>query len=186
MQGGLGQPAPLDIDQCAELADRIQFETDDARDQALTETEGAGYDLLLLDSTALTAYRKRGWIRPLDPAAVPNRRFLEPRWAAAYPESQDAAVPYLWRGLRQDRPRIRRPAVPARRGPDARDRHDQLGPRLHLRVIAEGIETQDQLEALRALGCDLGQGYLFARPAAAAVAARLLAGEPRQVPAAAG
>jgi EAL domain-containing protein (putative c-di-GMP-specific phosphodiesterase class I) len=33
-----------------------------------------------------------------------------------------------------------------------------------LRVVAEGIETERQLEALRALGCDHGQGYLFARP----------------------
>ncbi|WP_295392459.1 EAL domain-containing protein [uncultured Thiodictyon sp.] len=45
---------------------------------------------------------------------------------------------------------------------------------LHLHVVAEGIETQEQLDALRALGCDLGQGYLFARPAPAAVAALLL------------
>jgi len=75
---------------------QVYFETDDARDQALSETEGAGYDLLLVDGTALTAYRKRGWISPLAPAAVPNRRFLDPRWAAAYPESQDTAVPYLW------------------------------------------------------------------------------------------
>jgi EAL domain-containing protein (putative c-di-GMP-specific phosphodiesterase class I) len=33
-----------------------------------------------------------------------------------------------------------------------------------LRVVAEGIETADQLAALRALGCDRGQGYHFARP----------------------
>jgi EAL domain-containing protein (putative c-di-GMP-specific phosphodiesterase class I) len=33
-----------------------------------------------------------------------------------------------------------------------------------LRVVAEGIETEEQLRALRALGCDHGQGYLFARP----------------------
>jgi diguanylate cyclase (GGDEF)-like protein len=33
-----------------------------------------------------------------------------------------------------------------------------------LSVVAEGIETQAQLDALRALGCDRGQGYLFARP----------------------
>lgn len=31
-------------------------------------------------------------------------------------------------------------------------------------VIAEGIETQGQLEQLIALGCDLGQGFLFCRP----------------------
>ncbi|MCU1594436.1 MAG: hypothetical protein JWO12_1828 [Frankiales bacterium] len=33
-----------------------------------------------------------------------------------------------------------------------------------LRVVAEGVETQEQLLALRALGCDSVQGYLFAPP----------------------
>ena len=36
-----------------------------------------------------------------------------------------------------------------------------LGQRLNMTIIAEGIETDAQLERLRALGCDLGQGYLF-------------------------
>jgi diguanylate cyclase (GGDEF)-like protein/PAS domain S-box-containing protein len=35
---------------------------------------------------------------------------------------------------------------------------------LGLTVVAEGIERAGQLEVLRDLGCDLGQGYLFARP----------------------
>ncbi len=39
-----------------------------------------------------------------------------------------------------------------------------LGHNLNLTVVAEGIETDAQLVALRALGCELGQGYLFARP----------------------
>jgi diguanylate cyclase (GGDEF)-like protein/PAS domain S-box-containing protein len=37
--------------------------------------------------------------------------------------------------------------------------------RLDIRVIAEGIETRQQLAAVRAHGCHLGQGYFFARPA---------------------
>jgi diguanylate cyclase (GGDEF)-like protein len=40
-----------------------------------------------------------------------------------------------------------------------------LGQTLDLRVVAEGIETDAQLRALRELGCEFGQGYLFARPA---------------------
>jgi EAL domain-containing protein (putative c-di-GMP-specific phosphodiesterase class I) len=36
---------------------------------------------------------------------------------------------------------------------------------LDLQVIAEGIETSDQMDQLRALGCDFGQGYSIARPA---------------------
>ena len=35
---------------------------------------------------------------------------------------------------------------------------------LGIRVVAEGIETRSQLEALRHLGCDDAQGYLLARP----------------------
>jgi len=39
-----------------------------------------------------------------------------------------------------------------------------MGRALGLKVIAEGVETSEQLAALRGLGCDVGQGYLFARP----------------------
>jgi diguanylate cyclase (GGDEF)-like protein/PAS domain S-box-containing protein len=35
---------------------------------------------------------------------------------------------------------------------------------LKLRVIAEGAETQEQVDMLRATGCDFAQGYFFARP----------------------
>ena len=39
-----------------------------------------------------------------------------------------------------------------------------LGGTLGLRVVAEGIETEDQLDYLRTIGCQQGQGYLFAKP----------------------
>jgi diguanylate cyclase (GGDEF)-like protein len=35
---------------------------------------------------------------------------------------------------------------------------------LHLETVAEGIETLDQWKKLQSLSCNLGQGYLFARP----------------------
>jgi EAL domain-containing protein (putative c-di-GMP-specific phosphodiesterase class I) len=41
-----------------------------------------------------------------------------------------------------------------------------LGRALGLTVVAEGIEEAVQLQALRVLGCDEGQGFYFARPAA--------------------
>jgi len=34
--------------------------------------------------------------------------------------------------------------------------------------VAEGIETVSQAACLKALGCDVGQGYLFCRPVPAA------------------
>ena len=40
----------------------------------------------------------------------------------------------------------------------------QLGETLHLEVVAEGLETGEQVEALAQLGCPLGQGYHFSRP----------------------
>ena len=40
----------------------------------------------------------------------------------------------------------------------------QFGKTLGLETLAEGIEDQAQLEILKYEQCDLGQGYLFARP----------------------
>ncbi len=39
---------------------------------------------------------------------------------------------------------------------------------LELRAVAEGVETEAQLERLDEVGCDAAQGFLFARPASAA------------------
>ena len=41
----------------------------------------------------------------------------------------------------------------------------QIGRSLNIQVVAEGVETQDELAVLEALDCALVQGYLFARPA---------------------
>jgi len=41
-------------------------------------------------------------------------------------------------------------------------------------VVAEGIETEEQVEVLRSLGCQHGQGYHFARPVPAAEITRML------------
>jgi EAL domain-containing protein (putative c-di-GMP-specific phosphodiesterase class I) len=40
----------------------------------------------------------------------------------------------------------------------------RFGQEMGLSTTAEGIEHPEQWEALRALGCDLGQGYYFSRP----------------------
>ena len=48
---------------------------------------------------------------------------------------------------------------------------------LDLRVIAEGVETRDQMEHLRTLGCEQAQGYYYARPGTAEAVDALLAAE---------
>jgi EAL domain-containing protein (putative c-di-GMP-specific phosphodiesterase class I) len=50
-----------------------------------------------------------------------------------------------------------------------------LAKTLHLKTVAEGIEHDVQRDSLRDLRCDLGQGYLFARPLDVDAAAALLA-----------
>ncbi len=49
-----------------------------------------------------------------------------------------------------------------------------LGHAMQLRVIAEGVETRQQLEFLRHYGCDENQGYLFSRPVPASEMAEML------------
>lgn len=51
-----------------------------------------------------------------------------------------------------------------------------LGRSMGLKVVAEGIETATQLETLKALGCDEGQGFCFWRPLPSALFREILAG----------
>jgi diguanylate cyclase (GGDEF)-like protein/PAS domain S-box-containing protein len=52
---------------------------------------------------------------------------------------------------------------------------------LGLVAMAEGIESESQLASLRELGCDLAQGFLFARPVPPAELAAMLGGEARHL-----
>ena len=49
-----------------------------------------------------------------------------------------------------------------------------MGAALGVTVVAEGVEAEGQASQLRALGCELAQGYLFAQPLPAEQAAELL------------
>lgn len=55
----------------------------------------------------------------------------------------------------------------------------ELADRLGLAVIAEGVETASQRERLIAFGCELGQGFLFAKPLEPEAARAMLVEQPR-------
>jgi len=61
-----------------------------------------------------------------------------------------------------------------------------LGHALELTVVAEGIETEADLDWLREAGCDVGQGYFIARPMAAVVFAEFLGDRHKTAPPGAG
>ncbi len=49
---------------------------------------------------------------------------------------------------------------------------------LGMDVVAEGVETLDQVLELQKLGCDRAQGYYFSHPVEPAAADRLIASQP--------
>jgi EAL domain-containing protein (putative c-di-GMP-specific phosphodiesterase class I) len=49
-----------------------------------------------------------------------------------------------------------------------------LGQKLHVTLLAEGVETKKQRDKLLRLGCRFGQGYLFSEAVAASDVAGLL------------
>ena len=49
---------------------------------------------------------------------------------------------------------------------------------LNLKVVAEGVETKEQLEYLKSLGCDIYQGFLYSRAVNAEAATEILARSP--------
>ena len=59
----------------------------------------------------------------------------------------------------------------------------ELAKRFDLKTVAEGIETPHESHKLQGIGCDIGQGYLFAKPMAkdqfVGLLGRRLAGAPR-------
>jgi predicted signal transduction protein with EAL and GGDEF domain len=49
-----------------------------------------------------------------------------------------------------------------------------MGKNLHMQVVAEGVETRQQLEMLKEQGCPQAQGYYFSRPVSAEEFGQLL------------
>lgn len=74
----------------------VYFESDEMRGDMLVETDGKGYDVIVVSGDLLRAYRKRRWLAPFGDTEVPNLRHVDSRWLDLYPESRGYAVPFFW------------------------------------------------------------------------------------------
>jgi diguanylate cyclase (GGDEF)-like protein len=95
-----------------------------------------------------------------------------------------SSLGYLWQ-YRFDRIKIDKSFMEGFEAEDARYAQIMetiaiLGHHLDAEVVAEGVETQRQLETARRSGCDMFQGFLFSRPVSLKAALRLLEGEVRE------
>lgn len=75
---------------------QIYYETDEDRDRMVQDTEGAGFDLALLNDVMIAPYAKRGWLAEIDHDKIPNIKNVDPRWLSAFAGAGTYAVPYFW------------------------------------------------------------------------------------------
>ena len=138
----------------------------------------------------LADQRRRGPARhrpPADPADAGDHRERRPRglrpaWLAEFDALQamgvciavdDFGAGYSSLGLPaplpgrhpEDRQGLHRAGHRRDTGVGVRRRHPGARSPAGLAVVAEGVEDQGQLARLRGMGCELGQGFYFARPA---------------------
>lgn len=74
----------------------INFENDHSRTELLLNTQGQGFDVVLVVGNMLESYQRYGWLRPLDEQSIPNISHIAARWRDAYPAAKEYGVPYLW------------------------------------------------------------------------------------------
>lgn len=74
----------------------VYFEGDDQRDEMLVNSDGAGYDIVLVSGNMLQTYLRGGWLEPVTEAQVPNLVHVSPRWRNAFPAADGFAIPYTW------------------------------------------------------------------------------------------
>jgi spermidine/putrescine transport system substrate-binding protein len=128
----------------------VNFESDDQRDAMMIETDGAGYDVVLVNGSSLPAYARRGWLAPLDLARLPNLRNIDPAWRSAHADAATYGVPYFWglMGIAYHPYRLSRPPA-----------HwmDLLRPAPELRGRIAMLDNAHEVTAvaLRALGYDV-------------------------------
>ncbi len=74
----------------------INFEDDDNRDQLLLATDGAGYDIVVINETHIPLYFSHGWLAKIGPEDVPNLKHIDQTWLDKTKNARGYSVPYFW------------------------------------------------------------------------------------------
>jgi spermidine/putrescine transport system substrate-binding protein len=74
----------------------VYFESDDLRDEVLLETDGAGFDLAVVNGIMIDTYRKRGWLAAATSEQIPNLKHIDDHWLKTFNGARGYAVPYFW------------------------------------------------------------------------------------------
>ena len=72
------------------------FESDELRDHMLQDSQGVGYDLVVLNGVSVATYGRLGWLATVPKEEIPNLKHIEPRWVTAFDMAENHAVPYFW------------------------------------------------------------------------------------------
>lgn len=76
--------------------EEVNFESPDERERVMAETDGRGFDLVLIDQLVIQSYIAQGWLAELDTDRMGNLAHIDPRWWGLVSGSQAYVVPYFW------------------------------------------------------------------------------------------
>ncbi|MBF0161821.1 MAG: spermidine/putrescine ABC transporter substrate-binding protein, partial [Magnetococcales bacterium] len=74
----------------------VFFETEEGRDALLAQTNGAGYDIAVVQAKDIQAYVNSQWLAPIPADKIPNLSHIASKWRNTYPEAERYSVPWAW------------------------------------------------------------------------------------------
>lgn len=74
----------------------VFFETEEERDGLLAQTNGVGYDVVVMQAKDVQAYVRSQWLAPIPADTMPNLVHIPKKWRTTYPDAEHYSVPWVW------------------------------------------------------------------------------------------
>ncbi|MBF0134845.1 MAG: spermidine/putrescine ABC transporter substrate-binding protein [Magnetococcus sp. DMHC-1] len=74
----------------------VFYQTEDGRDGMLAQTNGVGYDVVVVQAKDIQAYVRSKWLAPIPEDKIPNLTHIPRKWRTTYPETATYGVPWQW------------------------------------------------------------------------------------------